>query len=68
MSANPQMSKNILLAVDAAGHDPGRHVSAAADMTAETSITFSILRAANAFRSAAASAGFVQLTPLDFSR
>ena len=27
------MSKNILLAVDAASHDPARHVTAAADMT-----------------------------------
>jgi len=31
------MSKNILLAVDAASHDPGRHVAAAADMTRELS-------------------------------
>jgi nucleotide-binding universal stress UspA family protein len=29
------MSKNILLAVDAASHDPARHVLAAADMTRE---------------------------------
>lgn len=41
---------------------------AAAAMTAETSITFSILRAANASRSAAALTGSVQLTPLDLSR
>ena len=31
------MSKNILLAVDAAAHDPVRHVTAAADMTRELS-------------------------------
>lgn len=31
------MSKNILLAVDAAPHDPVRHVAAAADMTRELS-------------------------------
>jgi nucleotide-binding universal stress UspA family protein len=31
------MSKNILLAVDAASHDPVRHVVAAADMTRELS-------------------------------
>jgi nucleotide-binding universal stress UspA family protein len=31
------MSKNILLAVDAASHDPARHVSAAADMTRDLS-------------------------------
>jgi nucleotide-binding universal stress UspA family protein len=31
------MSKNILLAVDAAAHDPVRHVAAAADMTRELS-------------------------------
>ena len=31
------MSKNILLAVDAASHDPTRHVAAAADMTADLS-------------------------------
>ena len=31
------MSKNILLAVDAASHDPVRHVAAAADMTRELS-------------------------------
>ncbi|CAM4418237.1 hypothetical protein MYSE111917_27465 [Mycobacterium senriense] len=42
--------------------------SAAAAMTAETSITFSILRAANTSRSAAALTGSVQLTPLDRSR
>ena len=29
------MTKNILLAVDAASHDPGRHVVAAAEMTRE---------------------------------
>ena len=29
------MSKNILLAVDTAAHDPARHVVAAADMTRE---------------------------------
>ena len=31
------MSKNILLAVDAASHDPARHVRAAADMTRDLS-------------------------------
>jgi hypothetical protein len=31
------MSKNILLAVDAASHDPARHVLAAAGMTRELS-------------------------------
>jgi hypothetical protein len=31
------MSKNILLAVDAASHDPARHVLAAADMTRDLS-------------------------------
>jgi nucleotide-binding universal stress UspA family protein len=31
------MSKNILLAVDAASHDPSRHVRAAADMTRDLS-------------------------------
>ncbi len=31
------MSKNIVLAVDAASHDPARHVSAAADMTRDLS-------------------------------
>lgn len=31
------MSKNILLAVDAASHDPARHVQAAADMTLDLS-------------------------------
>ena len=31
------MSKNILLAVDAASHDPARHVVAAADMTRDLS-------------------------------
>jgi nucleotide-binding universal stress UspA family protein len=31
------MSKNILLAVDAASHDPVRHVTAAADMTRDLS-------------------------------
>ena len=32
------MSKNILLAVDTASHDPARHVSAAADMTRDLSL------------------------------
>lgn len=31
------MSKNILLAVDTASHDPGRHVAAAAEMTRDLS-------------------------------
>jgi nucleotide-binding universal stress UspA family protein len=31
------MSKNIVLAVDAASHDPARHVTAAADMTRDLS-------------------------------
>ena len=31
------MSKNILLAVDAASHDPARHIRAAADMTRDLS-------------------------------
>ena len=41
--------------------------SAAAAMKAETSMTFSILRVANASRRAAASTGSVQVTPVDVS-